>query len=963
MWLEIRNPALLFLLIPGIAYFVWMAVISKADLPPFRRWTSLAFRIMVLLLILIALSGAQLVQFNDELGVLFLMDFSDSMDNISKQRAMEYVQNSVKNMGRTDKAGLIVFGQEAVIEQPVQPKLEFTDIYSAPPTGYTDIAKAIRLALASFPGGLQKRIVLITDGNENLGQAVDEAVLAQSQEVEISVVPMGRIIENEVMITDLILPRQIKEEEPLEIKTVIESQQSTSGKLHLFLDQQYLGPQDITLVPGKNAFSITHTFSDPGFHTFQARVETPDDVLAENNKAEGFCMILGKPKALLISSEDDGSLEQALLTEKVPVEHRFISHIPSSLPELQNYDLLILDNVPALAFSISQMEMIRAYVRDLGGGLMMIGGDDSFGIGGYFRTPIEEALPVNMDLQNKQYFPSLAMMLLIDKSGSMGGGGPRGGKIEIAREAAIAAVDLLTPRDQVGVLGFDDAIAEVVALQPAKDKKSIADSIATLRAGGGTSIYPALNKAYEDLASVQVQLKHIILMTDGRTMPGDFDGLMPLINDAKITVSTVAIGGDADMAFLERLAINGKGRFYSTNDINQIPQIFAKETILAQKSYIVEGEFFPVLSGAHQSLKGIIETGTPPLLGYVATRPKERAEISLQSNRGDPLLAHWRFGLGKATAFTSDSIAKWAKHWVVWRGYPKFWAQQVRWTMRQVSPSPLEVNINIARARGEVTIDAMNLKGEFLNFLDMQANIIGPDMQTISVSPQQVSPGRYKAIFPADQLGTYLVSVTASDGDTVIPPQIAGVAVSYPPEYLHLKPNVALIDNIASRTRGTVGLETENVFLHNLNRSKDYKDIWERLLLIALLLMPFDIAVRRVMISREQMDKVFGYFAGLIPALNKESSAPGRTMSALKKKKAEIKFSPLEGKTTKTGTDSKVVTAPAGPPEIDTSKVTRETTVTPKQEPADKDDDIDESSLSPTQRLLRAKQRARKKLR
>ena len=383
---------------------------------------------------------------------------------------------------------------------------------------------------------------------------------------------------------------------------------------------------------------------------------------------------------LLVESDVEQAkhLTWALEEQNMQVDVRPPRGAPDNLAELQNYDLCILSNVPATALSLRQMEVARTYVQDLGGGLVMLGGDQSFGLGGYYKTSLEEILPVRSDFEKEKEKPSLALMLVIDKSGSMGGE-----KIEMAKEAARAAVELLGPSDKVGVLAFEGENFWVSEMHSSSDKGFVLDRIASLEAGGGTVMAPAMEEAHETLRSTVAKLKHVIILTDGVSAPGDFEGIAQAMTADRITCSTVAIGGEADQSLLEEIARLGNGRSYVADDPGQVPQIFAKETVTASKSAINEQPFAPSVVRSTQVLSEIRLDEAPFLLGYVVTRPKPTAEVILATESGDPLLAWWRYGLGVTVAFTSDAKARWAAEWISWPQFGQFWAQVVRHALRK----------------------------------------------------------------------------------------------------------------------------------------------------------------------------------------------------------------------------------------------------------------------------------------
>src|SRR6266700_1935651 len=336
---------------------------------------------------------------------------------------------------------------------------------------------------------------------------------------------------------------------------------------------------------------------------------------------------------------------------------------------LQKYDGVVLSNVSSLKLSKPQMALIRDYVRDQGGGLMMIGGEESFGLGGYYRTPIEEALPVTMEVKQKVEIPSLAVVLSVDRSGSMAmaTGDEKITKLDLAKEAAHLVVDLLDDRNEVGVQSWDTEFIWDVPMRMAKDKNAIHHAIATIKAGGGTDGYPALKETYAQLFERPALLKHFIFLSDGQMTRGDFAGLLRRMGKDKITVSSVAIGKDADVQLMIDIAKWGRGRFYYTEDDSTIPRIFTLETQLASKASLVEQPFKAVVaSPAHEAIQEIDWKEAPPLGGYVATSMKSNADLVLMTHQEDPLLATWRYGLGRSVAFTSDAKAKWGVLWVRW---------------------------------------------------------------------------------------------------------------------------------------------------------------------------------------------------------------------------------------------------------------------------------------------------------
>ena len=605
----------------------------------------------------------------------------------------------------------------------------------------------------------------------------------------------------------------------------------------------------------------------------------------------GFCGVRARPRVLYVEGDpgQEKYLAAALRSQKIDADVTNPAGLPRNLAEFQNYDSVILSNVSALYLSTEQMKMMQSNVRDLGQGFGMIGGEDSFGVGGYYRTPIEEALPVDMDVTKQKEWPSTAVVCVIDKSGSMGMGGMGYAKVDLAKEAAIATLEVLGERDEYGVVCFDEAAKEVFPLQPLKNPGAVRDAIASIAAGGGTSMYPGMMMAQEWLAASPAKVKHCILLTDGMSLPGDFDGAIRALNRVGATLTSVAVGTDADVPLLQRLAQTGGGRFYYTEDPQALPRIFTKEALLVSKSLIVEEAFRARVDTSSEVLRGVDWASHPPLLGYVATTAKSLADVPMRTARNDPLFAHWRYGLGRSIAFTSDCKARWGAHWLQWPGYQKFWGQAVRWTLRRSTRANFQTTVDLERGRGHITVDAVDDKGQFVNFLKVRANVVSPDMAAQALELRQSGPGRYEGNFPATAIGAYMVNVSRSGpGGTAA--QTSGIAISYPPEYRDLKTNTFVLTRLAERTRGKLLTDAGQVFSRNRQPARVPVEIWPALLLIALLLFPLDVALRRVMIEPAEVLSWLGERARALRLRRKSAHAPARqqTLGRLLDRKATV---------------------------------------------------------------------------
>jgi uncharacterized membrane protein len=532
----------------------------------------------------------------------------------------------------------------------------------------------------------------------------------------------------------------------------------------------------------------------------------------------------------------------------------------------------------------------------------MIGGDQSFGPGGYYKTPVEETLPVSLDVRQKKHLPSLALALVIDKSGSM-----EGLKIQLTREAASAAAEFLSESDSLGVIAFDSEAYPIISLSNADDKQAIRQKIDSISASGGTNIYPGLQMAHDWLKASNAQLKHIILLSDGRSESGDFHGIARSIRDSGETLSTVAVGDDADNPLMGMLASIGGGRFYQVDSPETLPRIFTREASLASRSTIIEEPFSPRLSRPSAATNGIDWSAPPQLDGYVATAErdpvKSPAILSLISDKDDPVYAVWQYGLGRAAAFTSDAKPRWANKWMNWSGFGQFWAQLLRDVLRRESNGGLTPRIKITAGRGHVSIEATDANGAFRNSLQLQAQIISPDLSTNNVALDQTAPGQYEGDFDALARGAYLVTISENNGTNKV---TAGVVNSYSPEFNITGADEAVLSHISEITGGRSITNDGgfDLFANRPSKTISYA-IWHTLMLTALMLLPFDIGIRRVLIDREQL-AVARKRIGLIihRASRRSGDEPSVSIEKLKDARSRVVLSSIDYKTTSVISDT-----------------------------------------------------------
>jgi uncharacterized membrane protein len=668
-----------------------------------------------------------------------------------------------------------------------------------------------------------------------------------------------------VAVDEVRAPERVRQAEAHEVTVMVRSRTAVSARVTLLKDAAPAATRMVSLVPGENAVQFSGSFPERGLHAWDALVEAHGDGVPQNNHGRRFVEVSGTPQVLYVSRPGKGSpsLLAALAAQGISVVSTTSAALPGTLAGYLPYDALILDNVPGYGISTEKMETIARYVRDTGGGLLMTGGDSSFGAGGYYKTPIERILPVDMDARSQLQVPGLSLVLVVDKSGSMGASVPSGeSKLDVVKSAALAAIESLNPFDKAGVIAFDADWLWAVPLTSAGNTSGISSGLATLASGGGTIMYPALEEADRVLSASSSPLRHVILLTDGLTDDADFKGLLQRMARHHITVSTVAIGEDADGELLAAIARWGGGRSYATSDPRDVPRIFLTDTTLASRGLLVERGFFPRELSAAEMVRGLSLGSMPGLKGFVLTYAKPGAEQVLSALYDAPLLAAWRYGLGRTAAFTSDLGGRWSSALLSWDQFPRFASQLVRWLERPEDSNILHPGIGIEGGSATVTVDAYDPRGAFVNGLDITGVLIGPGGGRAELRLPQTGPGLYATGFPADETGDYILTLSAASGGTSLAPLTIGTSVAYSEEYRMLGVNSALLDRLAASSGGRVIASADDAaglsaLLHREpGPAGQAGDAWRYLILASLVFFLLDIAARRLAVPRGLLRRV-----------------------------------------------------------------------------------------------------------
>lgn len=902
---EFTHPGFLLLLLVAAGALLLGQRRSLADLSPAGRRACLLTRGALLGCLALALAGPRWRSRAEEaLGVVFAVDASASIGPEARAAARAFVEASLAARRPGDAAGIVGFAQKPALWLPPTtatrplPAAAFPEIPEAERAA-TDLGRALDFAGAALPPEVAgRRVVLLTDGNDTAGTAREAAARLRggvagggdNDGVELWTVPLRNPDRPEALVESLEVPRTLAPGETFDARVTLRANVATRARVNLYADRFLADHRDDVAVQKGTTEIVFPNLRAPaggGLAGFEAEILPEADTLVENNRIGAVAALAGAPRVLLVDGDERTAtpLADALRAEKIDVDLRGPAGLPTTLEDLQRFDLLLLSDVSALGLGRETMELYRRWVSDFGGGFALLGGENSFGVGGYYRTPIETMLPVRLEHDDRQETPTVALLVVLDRSGSMTATVSGQTKISLADQGAILALNVLGPRDLFGLTAVDTVVRPVVPMGPvtstATSRAAAAERIAAIDAGGGgIYIYTSLVDAFRVLRETSAKIKHCILfsdaadaeekaageMADGAKGAGTALDLVGTMRAERITVSVVGLGGanDKDVPFLKLLADGGGGRFYLTEDARNLPQIFSTETMKVAQSSLVEEPTAARPAAPSPITAGLDWEGAPLLLGYHATKPKPTAEVALLTETGEPLLATWRYGLGQTAAWTSDAKARWAAEWVgSWPGYGKFWAQFARALLRRDARGGFAVRATETTGgeRLRLEIDAVSPEGQFRDGLTVTVAALDPASGESRAFPAvQTGPGLYRAEVPLTPNAATATAAGGGEGSLMLAvsaaelsgerPFVLGHARSVPAEFRRLTPDENLLRELAETTgvRGRFNPVPEEVFRVRPavgGRGGRVRDLTGAFLLAALLWLPVDVFLRR----------------------------------------------------------------------------------------------------------------------
>jgi len=841
-----ESPKLLLLALPLLALLLWAEGRSAHPMEGLRKRALLVVRALGVILALLALAGPARVAQTGKRALGIVLDASQSLGAEGLEAGLAEARRLQAGLGAETESFIVLLGDEPGL-LPEGPEPDVAG-FQAKHGGDSRYSAAVEYAQALFPAGASRDIVIIGDGHETRGSLLEAAREAAVAGVRLHAIPLAGPRKPDARVRELVPSRsRLNEGATLKLTALLESTLEAEGVLRLYENGIQVEQRPVSLKPG---VALTETFTrTPGTRdTFKYRAVLEGiaaDTIPANNSALTLVDVRGRLRMLYLDGDaaEAGYLMQAMAKEGIELDLRGPGNIPATLDQLSGYDGIIISDVPAHQIGEGAMNAMRDYVDKLGGGLLMLGGPNSFGLGGFYKTPIDDILPVRLKAPDEEEKQSAAVAVVMDRSGSMAGE-----KLEMAKSASIATAEVLGRNDFIGVYAFDSEAHVVAPMTRLTSTAAVAGQIAAVASGGGTNLQPAFEQARDALRRVKAKVKHMIILTDGQTSGTGYEAMASQCRGEGITISTVSIGEGSHVALLQAIASSGGGQSYTTTDAAGITRIFTQDTLMHTGRMMREEPFLPNLVEKHPMLAGFDNWNSPDLLGYVKTIRKATAQVPLITDTGDPLLAHWRFGLGKVTAFTSDAKSRWAGLWIArWPDFSRFWSQLLRETARPPQGRHMDLATEMRGDDARLRVDLQEDAGTRTNDARVQAEVffvaadaLGAPLKPVqNLSLGQTGPGLYEGSFRPEQPGVYLIR--AQSGAEMVS---AGLVHNPGSEASLGTVNEALLKQATEITGGKV-LASGQLPDLSQTRAVQYIELWPPLIVALLLLFLLDLGIRR----------------------------------------------------------------------------------------------------------------------
>jgi uncharacterized protein YegL len=827
----------------GAERYLWRSALARGNPLALRRRLLLAARLVTLLLVAAAIAGVPLLMPDRSRNVVVVagprLDAGGSAAARLDQIAV--MAHDEKARGGDPRLGVVTIDASSHIVTDLRTKPERNPATAPPIATAANLEDALAVAAAMLPANKPGRVIVASDGNETRGNAARLLPDLVRRAVKVDVLPTTERVAGEVLVEDVTAPDRVYAGDTFPLEAVVYSHGRSTAKVQVLKDGNIIVERSLELADGRSRIDTPIPGANAGRSRYEVVVSADGDRFEQNNRGGVAIDVAPAPQVLLVAAQPAWGevFAKALAVQDIKTKIVEPKRAPFYLKDWLAYSAVVLMNVPAIDLATLQQELIEKAVAEHGRGLLLLGGENSFGPGGYYETPLERVSPLSSRVPRDA--PRVALVFVLDRSGSMQRNEGGATRLDIAKQATVSAIRLLHPESQIAIVVFDSEARVLLPLGPAKDSAAVAQALQTLEPGGGTAIYPGLVEALQQLQGVEATAKHIVVMSDGLTQPGDFPGILKAISDQGISVSTVAIGDGADPVRLEEIARMGKGAFHATQDFKALPSILSQEALLLSGKPVEERSTPPAWVRRNGEFFAGLPDRLPPVAGYVLTTLKPQADLHLvvpdAKQEPVPLLASWHYGNGRVIALTTQGAGTWTQAWQAMAEYPLLWSQ----TLRQVFPGQGEGLLPHLMRHGDevdVVVDALDQDGAPREGLKVSAALSLAGRTDSPLLLSETSPGRYQERFMPDGPGEYSLRAVADQAAAEAPFWIA-----YPAVYAFTRADPDRLMGLSAVTGGSV-LTSEKQIFDGSEARWVARDLWQVWILAALALFMVDLMVR-----------------------------------------------------------------------------------------------------------------------
>ncbi len=806
-----------------------------------------AVRATVFICVLLALLDIRISLGNSDTATIFVVDLSDS-NEAHLEEAGAYIGDMVGEMPGGNSYGIVTFGKNALVEQFLTDNQNYGGLMTAPETAATNLEDAVSKALTLIPGDAKGRLVVLTDGKETRGDIHRLAKVITAGETEFLTLLYETEQTKDAYIDNVTLPSYLHPGDKYSVQVEVESNYDTDAVLTIYNGSKQTSAVNVHLNKGSNRFVIAQQVGEEvgknAMESIRVRVQAPEDSCEENDAYSAYSVVEAAPRTLVIAGKNASTSAFTPVLTAAGCDYSVVAsyNAPKTIQDMLDYKTIILVDTYIDDLPVGFLENLESYVKDYGCGFVCCGGEDSFALGGYRDTVLETVLPVDMQLRSVNEAPSMAMVMVIDHSGSMlsEASGTGATNLDIAIRAATVAVDNLRDSDYVGVLTFDDKYKWQVEITPASDKTGIKNKIKQISEGGGTTIKPAVAEAYRAIMQSDASVKHVVLLTDGMGETTNYSDVIKAYADSGVTLSTVAVGQGSDTQLLERLAKQCGGRYYYSDLSSDIPKIFAQEVFLGGDSYIQNGDFALQIRGSHEVTNGLFRDGWPLIHGYVAATPKTASRsLIVSAEKEDPILTLWQYGLGRTVAWNSDVTGEWTGSFAGQNDYVGLWKRIVDYSAGNADMGQDRVDVVTAGETTRAYYEALDYSAD----TEIWATVISPEEESAEVKFRAVAPGKYEAEIGTPLTGMYYFNIRRTEEGEITGYMNTAASVQFSDEYKYDVSRDSYV-SFAEKYGKIIGPE-DNIWNRINASAKKKKSLTNLLLGLAVFLFLADVAMRR----------------------------------------------------------------------------------------------------------------------